>query len=168
MNGYFPFLIDIKGKDCLVAGEGAVGERKARILRRFGAHVETTGAFRPEMTEKMFLVVAATNDAKINHEIAAICRNRGILVNVVDDAAASSFIFPAIAVKEPFTVAVSTGGSCPAAAALLRKELEEKICDDACEKIKELAGNLATVREKFPDIDKRRVWLSNQIGKIML
>ena len=36
---YFPFMIDIKDKDCLVAGGGQTAKRKVMELLRFGAHV---------------------------------------------------------------------------------------------------------------------------------
>jgi uroporphyrin-III C-methyltransferase/precorrin-2 dehydrogenase/sirohydrochlorin ferrochelatase len=42
------------------------------------------------------LVVAATDDPAVNDAVSQTARERGVLVNVVDDAARSSFIFPAI------------------------------------------------------------------------
>ena len=42
----------------------------------------------------VFLVVAATDDRQTNQKISRLCRERGILVNAVDQPEDCDFIFP--------------------------------------------------------------------------
>ena len=79
-------FVEIKDRPCLVAGGGAVASRKVRVLQEFGADVtvvarEFDPSFRNleglKLREKSFelsdigdsvLVIAATDDHKLNHE----------------------------------------------------------------------------------------------------
>ena len=54
----------------------------------------------------------------------ASARERGILVNVVDDGAQFDFIFPAIVDRSPLVVAVGTAGSSPTLARRVRAQIE--------------------------------------------
>ena len=75
------------------------------------------------------LVVAATDDEKLNSYISAICKDKNLLVNVVDVKDECSFIFPAIFKKGELVISVSTGGSSPAMAHKIRKSIESVIPD---------------------------------------
>lgn len=57
-----------------------------------------------------------------------ICRN--IPINCVDVPDLCSFYFPALVTKGKFTMAISSSGKSPAAAAILRKKLENQIPDN--------------------------------------
>jgi len=75
------------------------------------------------------LVVAATDDEKLNSYISAICKDKNLLVNVVDVKDECSFIFPAIYKKGELVISVSTGGSSPLMAARIRENIESVIPD---------------------------------------
>ena len=47
---YYPLLLNLSGKICLVIGGGAVAERKVRMLLKFGASVKVVS---PEMSRKL-------------------------------------------------------------------------------------------------------------------
>lgn len=142
---YFPFFVEMEGQHGLVAGGGTVALRKVEKLLPYGAQLTIVapkvckelqklagqGALqirqetvRPEMADAYDFVVAATDDPALNHALAARCRERKIPVNVVDDKAYCSFLFPSLVQSGPLSVGISTGGASPTAAVWLRKRIE--------------------------------------------
>jgi len=142
---YYPILLNIQGKKCLVVGGGEVALRKAQMLVEHGANVEIVSpTFCPELNQlvkdgtiqaihrdyetedlnDVFLAVAATDDIKTNEKVATEARKIGILVNVVDKPDISDFIVPSYFRRGDIIVAVSTSGRSPALARKIRGELE--------------------------------------------
>ena len=142
---YYPILLNIQDKKCLVVGGGEVALRKAQMLLEHGAIVEIVSpvfcpelnqlakgnafqainrAYKTEDLSDALLVVAATDDAKVNEKVAAEARKMGILVNVVDKPDISDFIVPSSFRDGDIIVAVSTSGKSPALARKIRGELE--------------------------------------------
>ncbi|MGB8706674.1 MAG: bifunctional precorrin-2 dehydrogenase/sirohydrochlorin ferrochelatase [Dehalococcoidia bacterium] len=142
---YYPILLNIQGKKCLVVGGGEVALRKVQMLVEHGANVEIVSpTFCPELNQlvkdvtiqtihrdyetedlnDVFLAVAATDDIKTNEKVATEARKIGILVNVVDKPDISDFIVPSYFRRGDIIVAVSTSGRSPALARKIRGELE--------------------------------------------
>ncbi len=148
MRKFYPVMVDLTGKRCLVVGGGAVAERKVALLVECGADVEvvspTTTArlaglamagrirlrrrpVRPADLPGAFLVVVATDDPEVNREVAERVRSAGGLVNVADDPEACTFLVPSVVRRGDLTIAISTGGGSPALAKKLRQRLEQTI-----------------------------------------
>jgi precorrin-2 dehydrogenase len=148
MRKYYPMMVDLTGKRCLVVGGGSVAERKVALLLEFGGAVEVVS---PEVTARLtalaeagrirlrrrsvriadmtgaFLVVAATDDPQVNSQVGERARVGGGLVNVVDDPDACSFLVPSVVRRGDLTIAISTAGGSPALAKKLRQRLEQTI-----------------------------------------
>jgi len=143
----FPMFLKLAGRRCLVVGAGAVGESKIAGLLSSGAslHVVAPQAtprvaewaraarlswvarkFRASDLSGVFLVIAATPWAKVNHQVFRQARRRGVLCNVVDDPEHCDFYYPAVVRRGPLQIAVSTHGHSPALAQALRRELEQQ------------------------------------------
>ena len=141
--GWFPFFIRLEGARGLLVGGGRVALRKAEKLLPFGAQLTVVApcicpplAALPGLTlcRRAFadsdlspapdFVIAATGDRALDRRIAALCRARRILVNVVDDPAACGFYFPALVQRGRLCIGISTGGASPTAAAWLRQKIE--------------------------------------------
>lgn len=141
--GWFPFFIQLEGARGLLVGGGRVALRKAEKLLPFGAQLTVVApcicpplAVLPGLTlcRRAFadsdlspapdFVIAATGDRALDRRIAALCRARRILVNVVDDPAACGFYFPALVQRGRLCIGISTGGASPTAAAWLRQKIE--------------------------------------------
>jgi siroheme synthase-like protein len=165
---YFPICLDVSGHRCLVVGAGLIAAEKIEKLLAAGAEVHVVASsacaaveamavagavalerrpFFPADVEGARLVIATTNDAVLNARVAAAARDHGVLVNVADDPSRSDFILPAIMSREPVQIAVSTGGSSPALARLLRQRLEALIGPE----FGELAKLLCQVRHEARD-----------------
>ena len=80
--------------------------------------------FRETFLEGVFLVIAATDDKELNHRISSAARERGLLVNAVDQPGDCNFIVPSIVNRGNLQIAISTSGKSPAMAKKIRKELE--------------------------------------------
>lgn len=147
MAKYYPANLDLENKNCVVVGAGIVAQRKARRLLECGAKVlvispEITPGLKRLAAEKKilynnkevdhsdlrgaYLVIAATQDRKINSFVSAYCRKKGILINAVDSPAECNFILPAIVRRGSLTISISTDGISPALAKKIRQELEKK------------------------------------------
>jgi uroporphyrin-III C-methyltransferase/precorrin-2 dehydrogenase/sirohydrochlorin ferrochelatase len=102
------------------------------------------------------LVIAATNDQQTNKAISKLAKARSMPVNVVDQPHLCSFIMPSIVDRSPIQIAISTGGSSPVLARLLRTRLESYI-PSAYGKLAQLVdGFRSKVIEKFPKTEQRR------------
>jgi uroporphyrin-III C-methyltransferase/precorrin-2 dehydrogenase/sirohydrochlorin ferrochelatase len=144
---YLPIFLRLDQQPVLLVGGGQVALRKAQLLLRAGARLRVVAldvchelrtllgpshpielrAFRSEDLEQVLLVVAATDDAALNAVIHRQATARQLPVNVVDQPALCTFIFPSIVDRSPLVVAVSSGGSSPVLARLLRARLETLI-----------------------------------------
>lgn len=144
---YYPVFLDIKDKNCLVVGGGAVGVRKAATLAKCGAVVTIVS---PEFLEKfdslvlkfsgsvilkqksydagdiqgMLLVFAATDNTELNRQVQGDAQNHNILCNIADAPREGNFILPSTVHRGDLILAVSTSGNSPALAKSIRKTLE--------------------------------------------
>lgn len=81
--------------------------------------------FVSEDVQNCALVFAATSDHKTNAAVIAACRQFQIPCNSAENPDAGNFYVPARIDSGSITVAVSTGGSSPALAASIHKDLEK-------------------------------------------
>jgi precorrin-2 dehydrogenase/sirohydrochlorin ferrochelatase len=144
---FFPMLVNLAGRKCVVVGAGMVAVAKIEGLLHCGADVVVVSpravqavqrlaragrvvwrrrAFSRRDVQGKFLAVAATNSSKVNEAVFRACAARGVLCNSVDDPEHCDFVYPAVARRGPLQIAISTGGRSPALAARLRRELERQ------------------------------------------
>lgn len=145
MPGYYPVFLRVKGRRCLVVGGGEVAQRKVEALSEAGGRVKVIApSLTPRLSEMAractveavlrpyapgdikgaFLVIAATDDPDTNKLVTAEARRRRVLLNVVDQPQACSFIVPSVVRRGDLTLAISTGGASPALSRRVREELE--------------------------------------------
>lgn len=185
---FLPVFLNIKERRCLVVGGGRIALRKARLLQRAGARLRVVGEridpefhqllaepdheilerdYKTQDLQGVDLVVAATNDELLNHRVHDEARERGLPVNVVDNPALCSFIFPSIVDRSPVVVAVSSGGRSPLLARLLRARLETFI-PSAYGGLADLLGRFRQkAKERIPSLsDRLRFWESVLSGPV--
>ena len=148
---YYPIMVDLTDKEVLVVGGGSVAGRKIATLLEYGAVVSLVSReLSPEIKgyvesgrirylgeefsmvflKEKFLVIAATDDAELNHRISQVAEEKGMLINAVDQPVDCNFIVPSIIKKGDLVVAVSTSGKSPALAKKIRKQLTEYFDDE--------------------------------------
>lgn len=174
--GYFPFFVDLEGWEGLVVGGGAVALRKLQKLLPYGPRLTVAApellaeiealpgltrlrrSFAPAMLEGKGFVIAATDDREVNRGIAALCRERGIPVNAVDDKEQCTFLFPALVKRGDLTVGVSTAGASPSAAAWVGRRVSERLPEDFGELLDYLASLRPMVRKRVAEENRAAVF----------
>lgn len=159
MAGGFPIVLDVAGRRCLVMGTGREAEEKARALEECGARVERRGSYEAGCLEGFFLAVAAGPDRSRNGEIFAEGERAGVLVNCMDDPERCRFIFPSVVRQGGLSVAVSTGGACPALAVRLKEKLERELGAEYAELLELARASRAELAQMVPEfVERRRRW----------
>ncbi len=175
--GYFPFFIDIEGKKGLVVGGGTVAARKVEKLLPFSPEITVIAPviltelkenkaiscmekeFTDEAVENCTFVIAASDDGALNAHVSALCREKGILVNAVDDMENCGFLFPALIREGKLTVGISTEGASPYGAAKLRDLIRKQIPSQIEEILDFLAQVRKEAKEQIPDPAERACFL---------
>jgi len=153
----YPVFLDLTGRRAVVIGSLALRERKDVALRDAGAVVEVfaNGAWTPSDLDGAFIVVASSDDATERDAIADAARERGALVNVMDDVPNCDFAAPAIVRRGDLAIAIGTGGRSPAIARKVREELEERYGPEWGE-VLEIVGEVrAETVAELPDLRVR-------------
>lgn len=151
MAGYLPVMLDVSGQKIVVIGGGAVAERKVLSLLEAGAVVTLISpaltavlsglagegriqwisrAYESGDVRGAFLVYAASSDHAVNEAAAAEAKALGLPVNVASHAEAGNFITPGVLRRGRLTVAVSTSGAGPSAAAEITAQLAEVLGEE--------------------------------------
>ena len=146
----FPLFLKLAGRSVLLVGGGTVAAGKARALAEAGARVtvvsplvtpalaELAGArgwavharaFATADLDGVWLAIAAAPPV-VNREVSVAAEASRVFVVAVDDPSASSAYGCAIVRRAGVTMAVSTSGSAPALAGLLRQGLDAVLPDD--------------------------------------
>lgn len=182
---FLPIFVDIKDKTCLVIGGGEIAARKVNLLLKAQSRVRIISPdLCPSLTELKnsgtiehiekrytdddlsdgFLIIAATNDAETNRSIYEKAHALRIPVNVVDQPKLCTFIFPSIIDRSPVVAAVSTSGSSPVLARLIRSRLESLI-PAGYGRLAELASRFRErVKQRFAKSADRRIFWENVLS----
>ena len=147
----YPVYLELRNKQAVLVGAGAVAVRKAKSLAAAGANVRVVApaieaafeesckelnfeiirdSYSKDYIQDAFLVIAATNDNAINTKIFGDCQQLRILCNVVDVPNLCNFYVPAVIQRGDLQIAIGTNGKCPAYAAHLRRKLEDLITEE--------------------------------------
>ncbi|MEY8264135.1 MAG: siroheme synthase CysG [Bermanella sp.] len=176
---YLPLFHKLTNSPCLVIGGGSVASRKIALLLEAGADVsvvsiQLTDALQQLVDQqkikhckKQFedpditgfqLVIAATDNEQTNLAVSQAANKNNTPVNVVDQPALCSFIFPAIIDRSPMTIAISSGGAAPVLARFIRAKLET-LLPHALGKLSQLAAKYRQpVKDHFSNTKQRRIF----------
>jgi len=177
MTTYYPIYVELHEQPCIVIGGGKIAEGKVEGLLTAGAQVTIIS---PSLTSHLhtlveqnkvayisrtyqhgdladaFMVICATDQTEINHQVWQEASTNRQLVNVVDDTPRCNFIAPAILRKGDLNIAISTGGKAPALAVRLKERLQKEI-GPQYERFLELSGQLREpLARNIPDFETRK------------
>jgi len=177
MNTYYPVYIQLRDQPCVVVGGGKIAEGKVDGL--LAAEAKTT-VISPDLTPHLhnlanqkritylartyqpgdltgaFMVICATDQTEINHQVWQEATANQQLVNVVDDTPRCNFIAPSILRKGDLTIAISTSGKAPALAVRLKERFQQELGPEY-ERFLELAGELREpLAQHIPDFETRK------------
>lgn len=185
---YLPIFIQIKHRPCLVVGGGSIAARKVALLRKAQADVTVVSPelcgelqtlkqenqikhqareFDDNDLDECVAVIAATDQCSVNEHVSELAHKLRLPVNVVDNPDLCSFIMPSIIDRSPVVIAVSTGGSSPVLARLIRTKLEGSIPAAYGRLAKLVESFRDKVKTAFPNVESRRTfWETILEGKV--
>ena len=188
MNELYPVFMKVSELHTLVVGAGSVGLEKLTFLLKSSPNARVTvcareispevkvlvenkknvvliqDLYRAQYLEEKHLVIAATNDAAVNHQIHRDAKERFLLINVADTPQLCDFYLGGIVTKGNVKIAISTNGKSPTTAKRLRQLLEEVIPED----INDLVENLHLYRETLKGDFEHKVQALNKLTKGLL
>ncbi|MBR6806956.1 MAG: bifunctional precorrin-2 dehydrogenase/sirohydrochlorin ferrochelatase [Clostridia bacterium] len=161
MAVYFPIFTDLRGKKVIIVGSSQIGGDKAKKLMSFGASVTFWDG---PVTDPVQLIRKAP-DAVVVVDVTLVdttrlyeeCTAARIPINTVDVPEACSFIFPSMTQKGALTVAISTGGACPAAGMWVKKTVEEILPAKTDDIIEWLSGIRESLKENVPSETRKLI-----------
>jgi uroporphyrin-III C-methyltransferase/precorrin-2 dehydrogenase/sirohydrochlorin ferrochelatase len=139
---HLPLFFDLGGRRVVVVGAGPAADRRADLARSAGAAVYRVEAVSADELKGAAALFVATGDPDRDIEAHHAARTAGVPVNVADRPTLSDFIMPAIVDRGDVVVAISTGGSSPTLATILRGRIEALLP----ERFGALAGLAGTFR----------------------
>ncbi len=177
---FLPISIKLKNQPCLVIGGEESAYNKTLLLLKAGAQINLvaptpcsqlqelldekkidylSGSFSADHVKNQKIIVVATDDKDLKQTAAEAAGKENIPINVVDEPELCTFTMPSIIDRTPLTVAISTEGTSPTLARMIRSRIESMLPQPY--------GNLATLLGSFRErckslydnaTDRRNFW----------
>jgi siroheme synthase-like protein len=187
MNTLFPIFLKLDAINILLVGGGNVGFEKllAMLINSPKANISVIA---PEILDELLefaaefsnvkihkrkfdfsdldgvhIVVCATDNKDLHHEIYLRAREKRILINVADTPEICDFYLGSIVKKGDLKIAISTNGKSPTFAKRFREVLEETLPDN----LPDLLNNLKNVRDTLSGDFKDKVDKLNELTSVL-
>jgi uroporphyrin-III C-methyltransferase / precorrin-2 dehydrogenase / sirohydrochlorin ferrochelatase len=180
----FPIFINLIHRPVIVIGGGDVALRKIEMLLRAGAKITVIAStlckelkhyqklkkiqvkiksFEKNDLTNPVLVVAATNNKKVNLLVSKTAQALNIPVNVVDEPSLCSFTMGSIIDRSPLVIAISSEGNAPVLAKFVREKIEALI-PHSFSKLASVMGLMReSVKNRYKTTQSRRIFWENLI-----
>ncbi|MCW2118620.1 bifunctional precorrin-2 dehydrogenase/sirohydrochlorin ferrochelatase [Flavobacterium sp. 7A] len=182
-NELYPIFLKLQNLSVLIVGGGNVGLEKLSFLLKSSprANVEvvapkfladlvtlaenhpsvklTKKRFKKKMLKKRNMVIACTDDLKVNKRVYNLCRERYLICNIADTPDLCDYYLGGIVTKGNVKIAISTNGKSPTTAKRLREFFEEVIPED----INKMVENLNQYRKTLKGDFEMKVQKMNEI-----
>lgn len=172
---FMPMSVNLKKCRFLVVGGGKIALKKVEKLLLFDAGITLVSPvidhkfetiigklqWKTSRYDEAFLddtdyVVAATNDRQLNQKIQADCHVKNIPCLNVSNGKESDFQIPAMVVKGPVHISISTQGLSPGMAKELRKAVEHWLDDEWVERTVEMAHLRDWIKDHIAEQSERQ------------
>lgn len=182
-NELYPIFLKLHNLSVLIVGGGNVGLEKLSFLLKSSpnAKVEvvaprfidelvtlaekhpavklTNKKFKKKMLKKRHMVIACTDDLKVNKRVYELSRKRYLICNIADTPDLCDYYLGGIVTKGNVKIAISTNGKSPTTAKRLREFFEEVIPED----INQMVQNLNDYRNTLKGDFEEKVQKMNEI-----
>ena len=182
---YLPVALNLEGASAVVVGAGEAAYFKACLLVDFGvvttviAPPEGADAFdhrlqdmgdageirlrrrsyAPADLDGHRMAIIGTGDRSLDYAIEADARDRGLLVNVVDDPAHCDFFASAYVKHGSISIAVNSGGASPGFTGALKDDLAQRYGPEIEDHLAHYLVWRRMVRERVdPFVERERLW----------
>ena len=178
-NELYPIFLKLHNLNVLIVGGGNVGLEKLSFLLKSSpnANVEvvapdfhleikvlaenhpsiklTEAKFKKKMLKKRHMVIACTDDLKVNKRVYDLSRKRYLICNIADTPDLCDYYLGGIVTKGNVKIAISTNGKSPTTAKRLREFFEEVIPEDINQMVENLNEYRKTLKGDFEEKVKR-------------
>ncbi|WP_264566529.1 MULTISPECIES: precorrin-2 dehydrogenase/sirohydrochlorin ferrochelatase family protein [Flavobacterium] len=182
-NELYPIFLKLNNLNVLIVGGGNVGLEKLSFMLKSSpnANVEvvapkflpelealvekhpsvklTQAKFKKKMLKKRNMVIACTDDLKVNKRVYDLSRKRYLICNIADTPDLCDYYLGGIVTKGNVKIAISTNGKSPTTAKRLRQFFEEVIPED----INKMVENLNEYRKTLKGDFEEKVQKMNEI-----
>ena len=156
--GYFPMCMDLRNQLILLIGSGKQIQEKEEKLRPFGGILRRRDRLtEADLTDEVAFVVIGNTPRSTAEQYSRLCKTYRVPVNVVDMPDLCSFYFPALITRGPLTVSVSTGGTVPAAGAVIKEQIAELLPADTDEILTALQHLRQELYSRYPKETARQM-----------
>jgi len=185
-NELYPIFLKLHQLNVLIVGGGNVGLEKLSFMLKSSpnANVEvvamhflpellalaekhnlkiTHSKFKKKMLKKRHMIIACTDDLKVNKRVYDLSRKRYLICNIADTPPLCDYYLGGIVTKGNVKIAISTNGKSPTTAKRLREFFEEIIPDD----INEMVQNLNEYRKTLKGDFEEKVQKMNEITQAL-
>jgi uroporphyrin-III C-methyltransferase/precorrin-2 dehydrogenase/sirohydrochlorin ferrochelatase len=191
---YLPVFLDLQTGLVALVGQGELARAKLRVLVAAGARIRwyaTEGehdvqGLEPAQLARIEFAKGDPLAADLTGVVAVFCAGAGdvgvamsaraklvgLPVNVMDDLAHSTFIFPAIVDRGDVVVAIGTGGASPVVARRVREKIEAVLPARIGDLAKFIGRFRKSIHARIPEMPlRRRFWervIDGPIGALVL
>jgi uroporphyrin-III C-methyltransferase / precorrin-2 dehydrogenase / sirohydrochlorin ferrochelatase len=175
----FPIFINLKEKPVTIIGGGDIALRKVKLLIKADPKITVISkvvcsdlkelmkqhdhkivikSFQESDLKTPVLIIAATNNPKLNKRISTYAQQNNILINVVDQPKLCTFTMGSIVERDSLVISISSGGKAPVLVRNVREKIETVIPQSYAELVRFSGSLRSVIKKKIQSGVKRRIF----------